>query len=135
MIRALVHGLVILHLGPGIAFALLAFGCDGPQPALGAICGQAVFASFAKLTAGSWVILGLGLVSMLLVLRTRAAGAPSSLRAWALLSVLAAGVAIGASGAGLTGSDWWWLAIPVLLTAAWLRVADPTRCEPNVLEP
>lgn len=31
MLRALVYGLAILHLGPGIAFALVAFGCDPLQ--------------------------------------------------------------------------------------------------------
>ncbi len=35
MFRQLVVALALLHLGPGAAFALLAFGCDATPPALG----------------------------------------------------------------------------------------------------
>lgn len=53
MLRALIFGLTILHLGPGIAFALLAFGCEAPVPVLGALCGRRAFSSFGLLTAGN----------------------------------------------------------------------------------
>ena len=50
MFRRLVVGLALLHLGPGAAFALLAFGCDGTAPALGGgVCGRSELAAFAWL--------------------------------------------------------------------------------------
>lgn len=58
MLRTLLAALAILHLGPGIAFALIAFGCDGAAPALGSVCGQGGFASFAWITVAAWVVLG-----------------------------------------------------------------------------
>ncbi|MBK9136108.1 MAG: hypothetical protein IPM15_17655 [Betaproteobacteria bacterium] len=45
-----------------------------------------------------------------------------------LLLCLLAGAAIGAAGQWLTGSAWGYLAIPALMAAAWLVVADPERC-------
>jgi hypothetical protein len=48
--------------------------------------------------------------------------------AWLLACVLA-GTAVGAAGQWLTGDDWWYLAVPVLLALAWWHVADPTCCE------
>ena len=56
-VRALLYGLAILHLGPGVAFGVLAFGCEGAAPALGAVCNKGTLASFALLTVGSWLIL------------------------------------------------------------------------------
>jgi hypothetical protein len=46
MLRTLLYGLAILHLGPGIAFAVLAFGCDPSQPLLGAICQKDAISAF-----------------------------------------------------------------------------------------
>lgn len=60
MLRALVYGLAALHLGPGFAFAMLAFGCDGVQPALGAFCERGTLGSFVLLTLGAWLALGVG---------------------------------------------------------------------------
>lgn len=60
MLRALVYGLAILHLGPGIAFAALAFGCDPAQPLLGALCERSGFGTFLQITAVAWVLLGAG---------------------------------------------------------------------------
>jgi hypothetical protein len=132
MPRVLLYGLTILHLGPGIAFALLAFGCDGPTPYLAAVCGTSALSSFALLTAGAWLILTLALAAVHLVGRARRAVPPrTSLRVWALLAVLAAGGLIGASGAWLTGSQYWFLAIPAALTAGWLFLANPLACEPE----
>jgi len=48
-----------------------------------------------------------------------------------LLACLAAGGIVGAVGSALTGSDLWYLAIPVAIAGAWLFVADPTECEPT----
>ena len=45
-----------------------------------------------------------------------------------LLLCLVAGAAFGAAGQWLTGSAWGYLAMPALLAAAWLFVADPERC-------
>ncbi len=60
MLRALVIGLSLLHLGPGLAFALLAFGCDTPSPLLGALCSKGEIKAFGLLTLGAWVVLGGG---------------------------------------------------------------------------
>ena len=60
MIRTLLYALAVLHLGPGIAFAVLAFGCDSGLPLLDALCGKSEMWSFAVLTGGRWVVLGVG---------------------------------------------------------------------------
>ena len=52
-------------------------------------------------------------------------------RLLALLACVAAGALIGALVQWLTGRAEGWLAIPVLLAAGWLFVADPTQCEPR----
>lgn len=54
MLRALIYGLTILHLGPGFAFAVVAFGCDSLDPMLGAMCQQDTFALFIHLTLVAW---------------------------------------------------------------------------------
>lgn len=72
MLRALIFGLTILHLGPGIAFALLAFGCDQPRPLLGALCERDPLSSFAVLTFTAWVVLLLGLAIINVARRHRA---------------------------------------------------------------
>jgi len=58
MLRVLFHALAVLHLGPGIAFALLAFGCEGAEPALGGLCGASPLRFFLVATAAGWVVLG-----------------------------------------------------------------------------
>ena len=60
MLRALVYGLAILHLGPGIAFAVLAFGCDPVQPLLGAFCQKDALRTFLGLTVALWAALAGG---------------------------------------------------------------------------
>jgi hypothetical protein len=132
MLRALIYGLSILHLGPGIAFALLAFGCEEPTPYLRAVCGKSALSSFALLTAGSWLILLLGLAAMHLVQRARSSTPPNTgLRASALLAVIATGSSLGAVGAWLTGSQHWFLAIPSALAVGWLFLANPLACQPK----
>lgn len=74
MLRLLFHALAVLHLGPGIAFALLAFGCDGPDPALGGLCGASPLRFFLAATAIAWVVLGLA--SFGLLRRGRPGAAP-----------------------------------------------------------
>jgi ABC-type antimicrobial peptide transport system permease subunit len=71
MLRALIYGLAILHLGPGVAFALLAFGCGQPGPLLGALCDSNPLSSFALLTAAAWVLMLVGLAAMYAVRRAR----------------------------------------------------------------
>jgi hypothetical protein len=62
MLRALLYGLTLLHLGPGIAFALLAFGCDPIDPALSpAVCGDGGLGPFLKITVIAWAVLGAAL--------------------------------------------------------------------------
>lgn len=130
MLRALLYGLAILHLGPGIAFGLLAFGCEGADPYLGAACGKNAFLSFALLTVGGWLILGLGLAAILLLRRARNVGTPgTSARVWALLVLLALGALITAAGVWLTASQYWFFAIPSSLAGGWLFLANPEACE------
>jgi len=47
-----------------------------------------------------------------------------------LLLCLAAGSVVAALGLALQGSPAWWLAVPAAVAIGWLRVADPTECEP-----
>jgi len=76
MLRALLYGLAILHLGPGLAFAALAFGCDPSQPYLGAICQRDTFGAFINLTLIFWLVLGAGAVALAALRRSRAKGPP-----------------------------------------------------------
>lgn len=76
MLRALLYGLAILHLGPGIAFAVLAFGCDPSQPLLGAFCQGDTLGNFMGLTLTFWLVLGVGAIALVALRRrevTRAA--------------------------------------------------------------
>ena len=75
MLRALLYGLAVLHLGPGIAFAVLAFGCDPSQPLLGALCLKDTLKTFLGLTVALWAVLGAG--SALLLWRRRRATTPA----------------------------------------------------------
>jgi len=43
---------------------------------------------------------------------------------------LGAGGVIGVLGALATGSEWWYLAIPVAVAVGWLRVGTPEQCAP-----
>lgn len=61
MLRTLLGALALLHLGPGLAFAVLAFGCEGVVPALGDWCGRSQLASFALITLAVWLPGGLAL--------------------------------------------------------------------------
>lgn len=57
------------------------------------------------------------------------AAQPSPVRRLAgLMACLAVGVGVGFAGTELSGSDAWYLAIPVAIAAGWWFVADPTRC-------
>lgn len=135
MLRTLIHRLVLLPLGAGLAFALLAFGCEGPNPALEVVCGGDGAPDFARLTVGVWLILGTGLLAVQLVRRARTAMPPrAGLRVAALLSVLATGSLIGAGGAWITGDDHWYVAIPAALAAGWWFLANPLACQPGAAD-
>ncbi len=60
MFRTLLYALTLLHLGPGLAFAVLAFGCDPLSPALGDFCQRDSIGSFIWITLAVWVVGGLG---------------------------------------------------------------------------
>lgn len=62
MLRLLLYGLAILHLGPGIAFAIVAFGCEALEPLLGSMCQQDTFTVFMQLTLMIWLALTGGLL-------------------------------------------------------------------------
>ncbi len=49
-------------------------------------------------------------------------------RAVLLALAIALGCTVGFVGWLLSGNQWWYLAIPGTLAAAWLVVADPERC-------
>jgi hypothetical protein len=130
--RALAWGLTLLHLGPGLAFALLAFGCDGEAPGLAALCARGLAASFGLLTAASWALLGAVLAAAWLVLRARRSTPPAhAARAQALAALLLCGVGVGAATQWLSGSAIGFLAVPAAVIAGWLAVADPAACEPG----
>jgi len=73
MFRTLLHVVTILHLGPAIAFALVAFGCDGIDPPLGRGCQGGSLKLFVEATLASWFVLGLGSVAYLRSRRARSA--------------------------------------------------------------
>ncbi|MCS6810170.1 MAG: hypothetical protein RMK34_05710 [Tepidimonas sp.] len=128
MLRVLLMGLTLLHLGPGLAFAVLAAGC-GPSPWLrAAVCAADPVGGFMRLTVGAWAVLTLAWLAWAAVRRARTTRGLRT-RLQALLAVLAAGAAAGAAGAWLTGAALSWLAVPAALAAAWLAVADPRACE------
>jgi hypothetical protein len=64
VLRALIFGLTILHLGPGVAFVALAFGCDAVQPLLGAVCQRSPLSVFLGITVSVWTILGAATVAV-----------------------------------------------------------------------
>lgn len=133
MFRKLLLALALLHLGPGIAFALLAFGCDGMPPGLGGgICASAGLAGFAWLTLLAWLLMGLGLTAWQALRRAQAAPPPgTAARLLALACLLAEGFLLTAAGLWLTGSPFWVLAVPALLAAGWLMLANPQGCLPG----
>ena len=74
MLRALIYGLAILHLGPGLAFAVLAFGCDPSLPWLGPVCQKDTIVTFLVLTLVFWLVVSAGAAAQL-ARKRRAAGA------------------------------------------------------------
>jgi hypothetical protein len=131
--RALLLFLALLHLGPGAAFALLAFGCDALQPALGSgLCEMHMLRAFAWMTLGAWLLMGLGLLAIRLLQRARALPSPAhGARLLALLALLALGVLLAAAGHLLFGGTAWVLALPATLAAGWLVLANPAACLPG----
>jgi hypothetical protein len=71
MLRTILTGIALLHLGPGIAFLLLAFGCDGAEPALGQACRGGIFETFGLFTLASWLVIGAAWGALALVRRRR----------------------------------------------------------------
>jgi hypothetical protein len=62
--------------------------------------------------------------------RAQAVAPRTGLRILLLALCVGAGLAVGLAGQQLSGSDAWFLAIPILVAAGWLAVADPVACEP-----
>lgn len=69
MLRGLIYGLSILHLGPGFAFAVVAFGCDGmsSSSSLEGICQQDTFAAFIRLTLMAWGVMIAALLMKIII--------------------------------------------------------------------
>ena len=44
------------------------------------------------------------------------------------------GVLVGIVGESVTGSEWWYLAIPGFIATGWLAVANPEKCTPQAGE-
>lgn len=65
MLRALIYGLSILHLGPGFAFAVVTFGCDSSLSLFASMCQQDTFSAFIKLTLLAWAVMIVGLLLVL----------------------------------------------------------------------
>ena len=74
MLRVLIYGLAILHLGPGLAFAVLAFGCEPSLQWMGPVCQTDTLRTFLVLTLAFWLMLTLGAAAQL-ALKHRAAAA------------------------------------------------------------
>jgi hypothetical protein len=132
MFRSLLLAISILHLGPGIAFALMALGCDGESLLLAEHCVRGGVAFFAQLTALVWLLLTLGLATQHLLGRTRRAMPPGlSLRLAALGMTIAFGASLAGATLWLTGSSWGFAAIPASMAWGWLNVANPLACVPD----
>ncbi len=59
---------------------------------------------------------------------------PERRLAW-LAACVAAGLWICLAGSHWSGSEWWWLAVPVAVATGWLVLADPTACMPRRDDP
>ncbi len=64
MLRALLTGLAILHLGPGFAFALLAFGCEQAPLLPGDLCTRSSLSAFLLITLLAWVVMVVGVLAL-----------------------------------------------------------------------
>ena len=60
--------------------------------------------------------------------QARGSAAATALRLAWLIACLGAGVLVGLAVRALGGGDAGFLAIPALVLAGWLRLADPTDC-------
>jgi hypothetical protein len=71
VLRGLIYCLSILHLGPGFAFAVVAFGCDGNASSAGleSICQQDTFAAFIKLTLAAWGVMVAALLMKIIIIK------------------------------------------------------------------
>lgn len=49
-------------------------------------------------------------------------------RALLLLTCVACGGVVGYAGYALTGSTWWFTAVPAAMAVVWCLVADPNEC-------
>lgn len=132
MLRTLLLFLALMHLGPGLAFALLAFGCDSATPALaGGICGRAELAAFGWLTVLAWLLMGMGLATLKALRRARSAPPPGhGPRLLALLALLLTAALLAGAGTWLTGDPRWAWVLPAALALGWLVVANPQACLP-----
>jgi hypothetical protein len=130
MLRTLLLFLALLHLGPGLAFALLAFGCEGTTPALpGGVCGRGGLAAFAGLTVLAWLLLGLGLATLKTLRQARSTPPPGhGPRLLALLCLLLTAAVLAAAGTWLSGNPRWAWVLPAALALGWLVVANPQTC-------
>ena len=57
MIRTLIAALTIFLLGPGLAYAALALGCDANGGGIPLVCGHNVLLSFVGLTVIDWLLM------------------------------------------------------------------------------
>jgi hypothetical protein len=48
-----------------------------------------------------------------------------------LVVALGVGLAVSAAGYSFSGSQYWFLALPVALAAAWLFIGTPEQCMPK----
>ncbi len=128
MLRALLIGLTLLHLGPGLAFALLAFGCGDGALRLAPLCDGGLGA-FIRLTLALWVALTLAALSWALIRGECVHDRPRPRqRAVTLLALVGCGSAWAAIGQWLTNQPAAWLVLPATVAAGWLALANPLAC-------
>ena len=53
---------------------------------------------------------------------------PTARRLLLLIACAAAGIGIGVAGSMWSGSQAWYLAVPLVMALGWVFVADPSRC-------
>jgi len=128
MLRLLLVGLTLLHLGPGLAFALLAFGCGDAALRPAPLCDGGV-AAFLRLTVALWGALALAAWCWAAIRGERAQPhARPARRAAILLALAGSGAIVALTGQWLSGEAAAWLALPAAVATGWLALANPSHC-------
>jgi hypothetical protein len=49
-------------------------------------------------------------------------------RLYLFVACLTTGIGVAVAGSAISGSDWWYLAIPVAIAIPWMFLANPEQC-------